>query len=339
MDQQNPMPQAPSEPKFSMGQAKTPHNMIDIFVNLLSFILFGITVASILVIFFQIINRYFPDTLATTYYTSGAYNVSSLHYSIAALIVAFPIYIWSLWFWFKSFKTAPEKIETRLSKWLTYIVLFLAAGTIIGDLISVIYNFLQGGLTVRFILETLTETVIAGLVFSFYFLERKKVQYKKEVSKAILTTILVSAVILVLAAIVLGFLAGGTPGQERIRRLNLQRANNLRQISQGISNFAYDNNRLPNDLTELKNNTRYNYYASTTADPETKKEYEYRQVSSNEYELCAEFNLSTLNETQSSDYYYPNDQWTKHDQGRVCQNQKVTFGTLPTIPAKPAPLR
>lgn len=319
------------------------NNMPEIFINFLSFLLLGIVATATGIIFFQVVNKYFSDVLFSNF------SASAIRYSIASLIVGFPVYLWALWFWFKSFAPpagGPEKSESKLSKWLTYIILLIAGGTIIGDLIAIIYNFLQGEYGARFLLKALTILIIAGLVFSFYFLERKKIQYKKEISSGLFWLVGSAAGLLAILAIVLGFWAGGTPYEARLRKFDLERANNLGQISSAISNFAFENSRLPEGLNEIRNNPRYNYGAIYT-DPETQKEYDYKIVKpvttgindSLEYELCATFSTSNLNEPESG-YPYGYGQWAKHDKGYVCQKQIATLGTksfkeAPGIPVPP----
>ena len=313
-----------------MDELKTSEvksNMVGIFINFLSFLLLGIIATAVGIIFFQVINKYLPDVLSATYrnYQFSSFSASAIRYAIASLIVGFPVYLWAAWFWFKSFASpagGPEKSESRLSKWLTYIILLIAGGTIIGDLITIIYNFLQGEYGARFLLKALVIFVIAGLVFSFYFLERKKIQYKKETSSGLFWLVGSAAGFLVILAIVLGFIAGGTPYQARLRNFDLQRANDLQMISSAVSNFAFENSRLPKDLSEIRDNPRYNYGAGY-ADPETKKDYEYNVISENEFELCGNFVLSNLDEFQNVGYY---GKWQKHDKGQLCEKQIVTFG-------------
>lgn len=316
------------------------NSMPEIFINFLSFLLLGIVATAAGIIFFQVVNKYFSDVLFSRF------SASAIHYSIASLVVGFPVYLWALWFWFRSFANAPEKSESRLSKWLTYIILLIAGGTIIGDLIAVIFNFLQGEYGARFLLKALVILLIAGLVFSFYFLERKKIQYKKKVSSGLFWLVGGTAGLLTILAIVLGFIAGGTPYEARLRNFDLQRANDLQMISSAVSNFAFENNRLPKDLSEVRDNPRYNYGASY-ADPETKKSYDYKIINpgpgtdnSAEYELCAVFSLSTMNEVKNS-YPYGYGVWTGHDKGYVCRNQKATLGTknIKEVPSIPIPAR
>src|SRR3989344_5489708 len=211
------------------------NSMAEIFVNFLSFVLLGIIATSAGILYFQVINKYFPDILSATYqnYQASSYNPSVISYAIASLVIGFPIFLWALWFWFSAFggRNIVEKTESKLSKWLTYIVLLVAGGAIIGDLITIIYNFLQGEYGARFLLKALTILIIAGLVFSFYFLERRKIQYKKEMSSGLFWLVGSVAGLLVVLAIIFGFLASGTPYEARLRKFDLQRANDLGQIS------------------------------------------------------------------------------------------------------------
>lgn len=309
-----------------LPQKASKHNMVEIFINFASFILLGIVAISLGTLYFQIINKYFPDALSLTKYGdySSRYRTSAIHFSIASLFVAFPIYVWAIWFWLKSFKNNPQKIESRLSKWITYLILLFAGGTIAGDFIRVIFNFLQGGLGVRFLLKALIVLTIAGFVFGFYFLERKKIQYKKEVSINLFKIIGGSVTFLVILAIVLGFFAGGSPKNERLRKFDLERVANLQEISRGISSYARDNNRLPKDFDEILDNALYAFYLSNVNDPETQKQYEYRIISFTEYELCAEFSTSsTIDAPVRSPYGVS--KWNEHSSGRVCQELRVTF--------------
>ncbi len=64
--------------------------------------------------------------------------------------------------------STPSGRASGIRRWLTYITLFIAAGIIIGDLISLLYRFLGGELTLRFILKSLVAGTIAGTLFVYY---------------------------------------------------------------------------------------------------------------------------------------------------------------------------
>jgi hypothetical protein len=296
--------------------------MVEIFVNLLSFILLGVTASGLGALYFQIINKYVPDPL-------GYFMASPVHYAIAALIVGFPIFFWAEMFWFKRFKNKPEKIESPVSKWFTYIVLLIASGTIIGDLIAVIFNFLQGELSTRFFLKALTILAISGFGFWFYFLERKKIQYKKFVSPIYFKIIAALTILAVVTGIVLGFFAAGTPGQARLRKIDDQTANNLSQISQAINYFASSQNKLPNKISDLRNNPTYSGYFYNITE-EKLNEYKYRKIDATHYELCGIFNLAS----DKSRNFIVNE-WTEHPAGKNCKTLTSTLSDINIV--KPVP--
>lgn len=113
---------------------------------------------------FSIINRAFPDPAAPRYEST----LQSIRWSLSSLIVAFPIFLWVAWLIARLVRTDPTKRSSRIRRQLTYVTLFAAACVIIGDVITVIYSFLGGELTVRFVLKVITVGVITGSVFGYY---------------------------------------------------------------------------------------------------------------------------------------------------------------------------
>lgn len=136
------------------------------FLYLLLFLTLYISAWSFGVIVFQFINRWLPDSIQLDYvYESTA---SALRMGTASLIVAFPLFLWLSHILAKSIKQDPDKRNSKVRKWLTYITLFAAAGVIIGDTISIVFAFLQGDLTLRFVMKVLTIGAISGSIFGWY---------------------------------------------------------------------------------------------------------------------------------------------------------------------------
>jgi len=54
-------------------------------------------------------------------------------------------------------------------KWLTYLALLVAAGVVVGDVITFLAYFLRGDLSARFVCKIAVVLVIAGGVFWYYF--------------------------------------------------------------------------------------------------------------------------------------------------------------------------
>lgn len=320
---------------------------VEVVLNFFSFITLCAVATSLGVLYYQVINHYFPDPLIIRY---GGVDASSeaIHYAIAALIITFPIYVFAIRLWFKRFRDDAEKMETRLTKWLTYLVLLVAAVTIVGDLITAVFYFLQGEITPRFFLKALTILVIAGTIFGFYFLERKKIQYRKDVPRRTFQSIGWATSALVVVAIALGFMVGGSPTTARKEGFDAQRANSLSEIASCVANFAGNQKRLPETLEELSMSGQYANCSSRISDPETGIPYEYRVVSpgvvvggvrEGSFELCANF------ATDSQDYptgvyrvdgYYE-DKWTEHGVGRNCDTEVANLERYSDNFAQPAP--
>src|SRR3989338_9796994 len=115
----------------------------DVFVYLLSIATLYTATINFITLIFGYIDIYFPNTL--DYY--GARNLGSISWSIASIIIVFPVYLLTSWLINRDIKKEPARGEIKISKWLIYLTLFIAAVVVIGDLITIIYNFLEGDLT------------------------------------------------------------------------------------------------------------------------------------------------------------------------------------------------
>ena len=153
----------------------------DVFLHLLAIVTLYASAVSLGVLLFDYINLAFPDPLvdgAGYYdYAVQAYH-DSIRWSVSALVVVFPVFLFTTRFLNKSYDANPTKRNLRIRKWLVYFTLFATAVVVIGDLVALIYNFLGGEITIRFFLEVLTIALIAGSIFFYYFHDVRK--YKTE---------------------------------------------------------------------------------------------------------------------------------------------------------------
>ncbi len=138
----------------------------DAFVYLILFTTLGISAGYFGNLVFELIERALPDAAEQI---RDAYHLAQMRRAIAALIVAFPIYLFLGFRVSSAIRKDPTKRSSKIRKWLTYLTLFVAASVLVGDLIAVIYSLLSGELTLRFILKALTVVAIAGAIFSYYF--------------------------------------------------------------------------------------------------------------------------------------------------------------------------
>lgn len=123
---------------------------------------------------FTLIERWFTDPLAQRYYYASSYYEMAA--ALASVIIAFPVYLWVTRYIIRELETHPEKLESAVRKWLTYIALLIAAGVVVGDLITFLTYFLRGELTARFVAKVFTVLVIAGGVFWYYFGSLRKAE-------------------------------------------------------------------------------------------------------------------------------------------------------------------
>jgi hypothetical protein len=139
----------------------------DAFLYLLSFSTLAIWAEGLGSVLFTLIDRYLKDPVSNANtYVNYSYAMAS---SLACLIIAFPVYLLTMRSILGSVEIYPEKLDSGVRKWLTYLALLITAGILLGDLICFLTYFLRGELTGRFVAKVLTALVIAGGIFWYYF--------------------------------------------------------------------------------------------------------------------------------------------------------------------------
>ncbi|MEM8981734.1 MAG: DUF5671 domain-containing protein [Pseudomonadota bacterium] len=97
-----------------------------------------------------------------------SYVYSSIRWATSGLIIAYPIYLYLSYRIAVEIAADPASRVSAVRRWLTYLTLAIAALVIVADLILLLYNFLSGDLTLRFLLKTLIVLCIAGAIFGYY---------------------------------------------------------------------------------------------------------------------------------------------------------------------------
>lgn len=88
------------------------------------------------------------------------------------MVIAFPVFLFVARHLGEELARSPIKRLSAVRRWLAYLTLFLAAGIVIGDLITLVYNVLGGELTMRFGLKVLVVVAaIAGTIFAYYLFD------------------------------------------------------------------------------------------------------------------------------------------------------------------------
>ncbi|MBI3638361.1 hypothetical protein HY227_01295 [Candidatus Wolfebacteria bacterium] len=291
----------------------------DVFMNLLGIAGLYVSVFNVLTLLFQYIDVAFPDKL-NPYYDAG----SPIRWSLASIIIIFPVFLWISRFLYRDLKNNPQKNELKIRKWLLYFTLFAAAILIIGDLVALIYNFLEGELTLRFILKILSILAVAVGVFGYYFydLRRRPDEYAKKVKFSVWATI---GIILVI--IVYGFFVVGSPFKQRLIRFDNQKIGDLQTIQGQIVNYWIQKEKLPLSLNDLIDSISG---FTPPKDSQTGEFYIYKKTDNLAFQLCAKFNLPSNNPLAEQRfeaklvgaYGEQPDNW-KHGAGEICFDRKI----------------
>lgn len=290
------------------------------FLHLLMIGTLYFSVGSILTLLFQYINIYIPDVL-DRYAREEA--LSGIRWSVAMLTIIFPVFFGVSWMLNRDIAADPAKLSGRFRKWLLYFTVFLAAIIIIGDLISLVFNFLEGDLTWRFILKSLAVLIVAAAVFGYYLWEIWRVEAM--ISQKV--RYFIRGVAVFVAIIVLGgFLTVGSPFEKRLAKFDERRISDLQNIQWSVVNYYQKKEAVPEKLSDLRDDISG---FIPPADPENGSPYEYRATGKLSFELCANF----VTENQSDEVvggrsiaikpYYPvgeggaMENW-RHGIGRQC---------------------
>lgn len=298
----------------------------DAFFHLLTFTTLYSTIIASMVLMFEYLNRLLPDAARQAYYVYSS-DFSSIRWSLAVVMVSFPLFMFLSRILHREFTKHPEKLFSGIRKWLTYLTLFVTACTLIGDVITLFFYFLDGELSTRFILKVMTVFVLSGLPFWYYFTVVRQEQEKYATSPVHKVFFGLMSVIVPLV-FVWGIFIVGSPMYGREQRFDDQRVSDLRSIQNEILDQVYGDKRyvdsassmtalpkpLPKSLDEVAENA--DYTKIEVKDPKTGVPYEYI-VKGTSYDLCANFGLSR---DQSYDIFW------NHEAGRHC----FTFDALDT---------
>lgn len=293
----------------------------DFFLNLGVIVSLYVSTVSLLALLFAIINHYLPDALNYGYYRG---EIQTMRWSISSLIIVFPLYILFSHLVNKDIAIAPEKRNIWIKKWSTFLTLFLTGATIVVDLIFLINTFLGGEINSRFFYKVLAVLLVTAAVFFYYLYDLRKETGGSD-SKTKIIAVIVS--LLVLTAIIIGFVSVGSPVSERDRKLDQRRVQDLVSIQSRIVNAYWPKlGKVPASLDELSDPLAS---FKVPTDPESKLPYEYQMTGSNSFQLCATFNSSTPADDRSSeDMYMYYDEGAnmgsfKHGEGRVCFERTI----------------
>lgn len=280
------------------------------------------SVISILTLYFQYIDRLFPDPLA---YWVDPYS-GAIRFAIATLIVVTPLYLYLTRKLNADIRGNPEKKELWVRRWIIFLTLFIGGLTIAIDAVMLINEFLGGDLTTRFLLKALAVFVVVSGFF-WYYLSDLKGKWETKVQLAHALGYGVGA--LVIASIVAGFFIIGSPAHLRLVKVDEQKLMDLQTIQSQVIYHYQSKGALPESLSELENPLSG---FTVPLDPDG-GQYEYRLGDADSFELCATFNLAS-SEKVTAPMRGTNDYWV-HEAGEQCFARTIDHELYPLFTDSP----
>lgn len=230
------------------------------------------------------------------------FNQGMVKFGIAALLIAGPIYFVISRIITKRINEQKISLESKVRKWLTYLVLFFASATIIGDLITLVVNFLSGDYAASFLLKVFVILLIAGGIFGYYFWDMRRTEISSPINKISAYV----AIAVVIVTFISGFFIIDSPTVSRQKNIDKQTIDNLQAIDSSIQNYFSQSYLLPSKLEELQQTTFISGIQNI-------KDVIYKIENPTTYELCAVFMRSNMSDNES----WGGPDW-KHNEGNFC---------------------
>ncbi|MCX7997117.1 MAG: DUF5671 domain-containing protein [Patescibacteria group bacterium] len=178
----NPLIPPPKPPEGYRGAPVVPGGMAsissptmwDAFEHVLMFISLYVLATAFALVLHLFVDRWIPGVPDNPYRDPTNAQLGMLRGYMAALIVSYPLF--SFFFLRISGRTAKNPLIRAIParKFLIYLTLVVAFLIVTGNIVSMIYTFLNGNVTLNFFLHFLVTTSVSGAVFAYYLQQVKE---------------------------------------------------------------------------------------------------------------------------------------------------------------------
>lgn len=120
---------------------------------------------------FSFIDQAYPDPARQSFYSSYR---ETQRWATSVIIITFPLFLFMAHYIGKQIARNPFKRLSPVRRWLTYLTIFIATVTMLGNATTLVYYFLGGGLTTPFLLKVLVVAIISGSILVYYLLDLRK---------------------------------------------------------------------------------------------------------------------------------------------------------------------
>lgn len=140
----------------------------DAFLYLVMFTMLYVSAFNFGALFFDFINLAIPDPLDPLGDGYRHFVRSSIRWETSALMVAFPIFLLIAAHINRAIAGDPSRRVSGVRRWLTYLTLAVMAMILLGDVVALIYAWLNGELSLRMILKVTVVALIPAAIFAYY---------------------------------------------------------------------------------------------------------------------------------------------------------------------------
>lgn len=246
-------------------------------VQLGSILAFYVALFALISTTFGLIELLIPNT--NTLYSDPAAGAEQVRFGIAALAVCVPTYLLLAYFT-NRLRVGLERKYLRVIEWLVYLSLVIGSTVLLGGLINVLVTYLNGDLTVRFLLKATVLGLVVGGAIVYYLLDvRGYFIARHRVAQWLGALFLLATITFVVA----GLWHIDSPHTAREKQVDAQVRSDLERIYGDVAQYARVNGTLPTSLSEV-----YPSGAVPQA-PEGRQAYRYRVVNERTFELCGSF--------------------------------------------------
>lgn len=234
---------------------------------------------------FTFVGMAYPDTAATAASWQLEAVYAALRRAVATLVIAYPLYLWLSRRVVRLWQANPQQRSSRVRSWLLWLTLFVAAAALLGDLATLIYRFLDGDLTVRFLLKAAIVGVLAAGLLVHYRAGLQIVGHSQFLRSVRWLGPVTTVGLLISIGVAIWF--AGSPATARLHGSDQQRLRDLRALSHRVDQYWQQHDSLPGSLAVLA--ARRGNRHLEIRDPVSAAVYGYTVVGDRTYQLCAVF--------------------------------------------------
>lgn len=139
-----------------------PRRARDAFLHILAFGSLHAFATSLILLLFTFIEFAHPDPAWRSTRPPLEVTYSLIRFQLSVLIVAFPVFLVLWHYLLREVRRDAVQAKGAIRRWFTYLTLFVGAVALAGDVMTLVYFWLEGQMTARLLLKSAVLFVIAG---------------------------------------------------------------------------------------------------------------------------------------------------------------------------------